>query len=88
MQAEAGESLKILGLENQLYNITREKEKLEHKHNLELIKLKGKLECAQIDRDFLQSDNNFLKFCAVFFGVLAIIQFLLLVFVAVKFSLI
>ena len=81
MQTGAGESLKILGLENQLYNITREKEKLEYNHNLELIKLKGKLECAQIDKDFL-------TFWVILLGVLTVIQFLLLIFVAVKFSLI
>lgn len=81
MQTGAGESLKILGLENQLYNITRRKEELEHKHNLELIKLKGDLECAQMD-------NDFLKFWVIFLGVLVVIQFLFLVFVAVKFTLI
>ena len=87
-QTGAGESLKILGLENQLYNITREKENLEykhtleeHKHNLELIKLKGALEGAQMD-------NDFLKFWVILLGVLVVIQFLFLVFVAVKFTLI
>lgn len=88
MPTKAGESLKILGLENQLYNITREKENLEykhtleeHRHNMELIKLKGDLECAQMD-------NDFLKFWVIFLGVLGVIQFLFLVFVAVKFTLI
>ena len=61
IQTGAGESLKILGLENQLYNTTREKGKLEHRHNLELIKLKGDLRGAQID-------NNFLKFWVILLG--------------------
>ena len=81
MQTGAGESLKILGLENQLYNITREKEKLERKLTLELIKLKGDLECAQMD-------NDFLRFWVILLGVLVVIQFLFFVCVAVKFTLI